>query len=132
MKMSRHSDEQKFKGILRSVKYRKKCYIPEMARALLLRYGIEDLKEWVQMPDMLDTLEANDPDIEILLKYLHNNPRMSQGYLHLFRGMDLQDPATKGYCLNLAVRLLILEVIEDSTDIDSLLSDEDTEEGEVA
>ncbi|KNY26809.1 hypothetical protein [Pseudobacteroides cellulosolvens] len=41
--MSRNSDEQKFKGILRSVKYRNKCYIQEMAKALLLRYGLARL-----------------------------------------------------------------------------------------
>ncbi|KNY26808.1 hypothetical protein Bccel_2073 [Pseudobacteroides cellulosolvens ATCC 35603 = DSM 2933] len=45
--------------------------------------------------------------------------------------MDLQDSTTKGYCLNLADRLLMLEVIEGSTDIDSLLRDvEDTEQEE--
>lgn len=128
--MARNSDEQKFKGILRSVRYRKKCYIQEMARALTLRYGVEDLKEWVNIDNMLDFLAANDSDIEILLKYLHNNPRMSQGYLSLFRGMDLKDPATKAYCINLAVRELVLSALEYGADLNSL---EDVEnEGEVA
>jgi len=115
-------DNQKFMGILGSIKHRKKCYIHEMARALTLRYGVEDLKEWVQDEHMLDTLAAIDPDIEILLKYLYKNTRLSFDYQTLFKGMNLKEPATKAYCINLAVREMVLSALQ-GTDLEEEYTD---------
>lgn len=121
------TDEQKFKGVLRIVKYRKKCYIQELAKALCLRYGVEDLKEWVQDVSMLDTLAALDTDIATMLKYLYKNHRFTADYSGLFMGMDFKDPAIRQYCYNLAVRELVLSVLQDGTDLEEYET-----EGEVA
>lgn len=128
------TDEQKFIGILGSVKYRKKCYINEMAKALYVRYGVEDLKVWVKDSNMLDTLAALDTDIAIMLKYLYKNHRFTADYSGLFMGMDLKDPKVRQYCYNLAVRELVLSVLQDGIDLEDVDTgaEENTAESEVA
>jgi hypothetical protein len=65
-----------------------------------------------------------------MLKYLYKNHRFTADYFALFMGSDLKDPAISQYCYNLAVRELVLSVIQDGTDLEDVGTEEDIGESE--
>jgi hypothetical protein len=69
---------------------------------------------------MLDMLAEHDPDIEMMVKLLYNSLKFPYDYSMLFNGMDLKEPNTKKYCYGLAVRELVMSIIDYGIDIEDV------------
>lgn len=122
--------EKSYEQVMESINNRNAVYINDVIYAICNKYGVEDLKDWVQMDNMIDFLRDTDPELAPLLtKWLNIKPQhIPQEYNEWLKMLDYKNnPNALPYVRNLIIRVHIqnfihgdIEDIEEDTTIEEV------------